>query len=98
MTFDPSGEIHRVRADITDLEHKVDKLSGLGDKLRRMEETQSSLVHEQHELARRQQATQDAVDSLRESQERFQLVSNSYNELGVLDREWQARYGPDEEA
>jgi hypothetical protein len=105
MTFDPSGEIpalrseiHRARTDIRDLEQAVDKVNRLSDRIGRMEETQSSLVREQQELGRRQKATQDAVDSLRESQERYQLVSTAYNELAVADREWQARFGPNEEA
>jgi hypothetical protein len=105
MTLDPSGEIpslrsemYRVRADIEDLEHQVDKVGGLSERLGRMEETQSALVREQQELARRQKATQEAVDSLRESQERFQIISTAYNELAVADREWQARFGRYEEA
>src|SRR5215472_8600586 len=105
MTFDPSGEIpalrseiHRARADIKDLEQQVDEVSGLTDRLGRMEEAQSSLMREQQELARRQKATQDAVDSLRESQERFQIVSAAYDELAIADREKQARFGPHEEA
>ena len=50
------------------------------------------------DLARKQAATQDSLNSLREMYERDRIVATAYNELAVAERQWQAKFGRYEEA
>jgi len=102
MTGDPSSEIsglhseiRSVRSEVSDLQHQVGRVSGLSDRLRRIEETVPPALDD---LARRQKATQDSLNSLRDMYERDRIVTTAYNELAVAERQWQTRFGRYEEA
>lgn len=102
MTGDPSSEIsglhseiRSVRSEVSDLQHQVGRVSGLSDRLRRIEETVPPALDD---LTRRQKATQDSLNSLRDMYERDRIVTTAYNELAVAERQWQARFGRYEEA
>lgn len=99
---DPSGEIaglrseiRSVRSEVSDLKHHVDRVSGLSDRLRRLEETVPSALHE---LKREQEATRQGLNSLRESFERKNIVDTAYNERAIAEQQWQAKFGRYEEA
>lgn len=102
MTGDPSSEIsglrseiRSVRSEVSDLRHQVGKVSGLSDRLRRIEQTVPAALDD---LARKQKATQDSLNSLREMYERDRVVQTAYHEYEVAERQWQARFGRYEEA
>jgi hypothetical protein len=88
MTSDPSShlrsEISGLRSDISALRHQVGQFSGLDDRVR--------------ELARKQAATQKALNNLREMYERDRLVATAYSELEVAERQRQAKFGRYEDA
>jgi hypothetical protein len=97
MTTDPSSELAGLRSEIRSVESEVSTLrgqvgdvSGLSDRLRRIEGTVDG-------LARKQEATQDSLNSLREMYERDRIVTTAYNKLAVAERQWQARFGRYEE-
>jgi hypothetical protein len=89
------SEMKKVRSEMAGLKNQVTKVSGLNDRLRRIEETVPPALQD---LARKQEATQDSVNSLREMYERDRVVANAYNELAVAERQWQAKFGRYEEA
>jgi hypothetical protein len=102
MTTDPlpevSGlhsEIRSVRSEISDLRHQVGNVSGLNDRLRQLEETVPRALRE---LARKQEATQDSLNSLVEMYQRDRTVQIAYNELAVAERQREAKFGPHEDA
>jgi hypothetical protein len=88
MTSDPSAhlrsEISGLRSDISALRHQVGQFSGLDDRVR--------------ELARKQAATQKALNDLREMIERDRRVRDAYSELTVAERQRQAKFGRYEDA
>ncbi|MBV9449815.1 MAG: hypothetical protein JO345_28380 [Streptosporangiaceae bacterium] len=88
-------EIRSVRSEIANLQQQVSSVSRLSDRLRRIEETVPRALDD---LARKQQATQDSLDSLREMYERDRIVTAAYHELAVAERQWQAKFGRYEEA
>lgn len=97
MTGDPSSEIsglrsevRGVKAEVSDLKRQVGRVSGLNDRLRRIEETVPRALED---LARKQTATQDSLNSLREMYERDRIVTTAYNELAAAERQWQTRFG-----
>jgi hypothetical protein len=92
------ADIRNVKSDHKNLERKVDKVSGLNGRVEQIAETQTSLLREQEKLAHQQKATQESVDTLRESFEQHRILTTAYNELAVADREWQAKFGRFEEA
>jgi len=102
MTGDSSSEISGLRSDIrgvkseiSDLKRQLGRVSGLNERLRRIEDTVPPALHD---LARKQEATQDSLDSLRTMYERDRIVSTAYSELAVAERQWQAKFGRYEEA
>jgi hypothetical protein len=102
LTGDPSSqisglhsEIRSVRSEISSLRNQVGKVSGLSDRLRRIEETVPSALDD---LARKQKATQDSLNSLREMYERDRVVQTAYHEYQVAERQWQAKFGRYEDA
>lgn len=102
MTDNPSSEIsdlhseiRSLKSEISDLRHQVGKSSGLDDRVRRIEET---LPRALDDLTRRQQATLDSLNSLREMYERDRIVTTAHNELTVAERQRQAKYGRCEDA
>lgn len=102
MTGDPSSEIlglrseiRSVKSEISDLRHQASGVSGLSDRLRRIEETVPPALDD---LARKQKAMQDSLNSLREMYERDRIVTTAYHELEVAERQWQAKFGLYEEA
>ena len=95
---DSSAEISRLRSEVADLRHQVGKVSGLGDRLRTIERTVESIPSALHDLARRQTALQDTLNSLVQMYERDRIVQSAHNELTVAEREWQAKFGRYEDA
>lgn len=89
------SEIRSVKSEIADLQHQVSSVSGLSDRLRRIEETVPRALDD---LARKQETTQESLNSLREMYERDSIVTTAYNELAVAERQWQAKFGRYEEA
>ncbi|HEX6524334.1 MAG TPA: hypothetical protein VF070_30680 [Streptosporangiaceae bacterium] len=94
-TSDLHSDIKSVKTEISNLKHQVSSVSGLSDRLRRLEQTVPPALDD---LARKQQATQDSLNSLREMYERDRIVTAAYNELAVAERQWQAKFGRYEEA
>jgi len=86
MTSDPSlhSEISGLRSDISALRHQVGQFSGLDDRVR--------------ELARKQAATQKALNDLREMYERDRIVAHAHREYEVAERQRQAKFGRYEDA
>jgi hypothetical protein len=102
MSGDPSSEIsslrseiRSVRSEISGLRRQVSNVSGVSDRLRRIEETVPAALDD---LARQQKATRDTLNSLRELYERDRIVADAYNKLAVAERQWQAKFGRYEEA
>jgi hypothetical protein len=102
MNSDPSSEIaglrsdiRSVRSDVSTLRSQVGRVSGLSDRLRRLEETVPSALDD---LARKQEATQNTLNSLSEMYKRDRIVGTAYNELAVAERQWRAKFGRYEEA
>ena len=96
MTSDPSSEISGLRSEIRSVKSEVSgEVSELSDRLRRIEQTVPSALDD---LARKQKATQDSLNSLREMYERDRIVTTAYNELAVAERQWQVKFGRYEEA
>ena len=105
MTGDSSAEVsalrselRSVRSEISDLKHQVGRVSGLNDRLRRVEQTVETVPAALHDLARKEEATRDSIDELRTMYERDRVVSTAYSELEVAEQEWQAKFGRYEEA
>lgn len=97
MIGDPSSEvpglrseIRSVQSDVSDLKRQVTSVSGVNDRLRRIEETVPAALDD---LARKQKATQDSLNSLREMYVQDRIVTTAYNELAVAERQWQAKFG-----
>jgi hypothetical protein len=95
MTGDPSSEISGLRSEVSDLRRQVSRVSGLSDRLSRIEETVPRALDD---LARKQAATQDSLNSLREMYERDRIVTRAFNDLAVAERQWQAKFGRYEDA
>jgi len=91
MTGDPSWEISGLRSEVSSVKSDI---SDLRHKVRRIEETVPAALDD---LARKQKATQDSLNSLREMYERDRIVQAAYNELAVAERQWQAKFGRYEE-
>ena len=89
------SEMRNVRSELSALKHQITKVTGLNDRLRRIEETVPPALQD---LARKQEATQDSLNSLLEMYGRDRVVANAYNELAVAERQWQAKFGRYEEA
>lgn len=89
------SEIRSVKSDVSDLKHQVSKVSGLSDRLRRLEETLPAALDN---LAKKQDALQHAFDGYRTQYERDRLVANAYNELAIAERQWEQKFGRYEEA
>lgn len=84
MTSDSSPEIASLRAKMRSVESAV---SDLRQQLRAVDE-----------LARKQEAMQESLASLEEMYKRDRTAQAAYNELTVLQRQRQARFGRFEEA
>jgi hypothetical protein len=95
MTSDYSEEVSRLRSEVSSLKHQVERVSGLNDRVRTIEETVQPALDR---LDRRQQATQDSLNKLREMYERDRIVANAFNELAVVERQWEAKFGRYQEA
>jgi hypothetical protein len=98
MTSDPAShlpalrsEIRGLRSDLSDLRHQVGRVADLSDRMRRMDDTV-------RELARKQAAMQDALNSLKEMYERDRIVTKAFAELEVAERQRQAKFGRYEDA
>lgn len=89
------SEISSVKSALSDLKHQVSSVSGVSDRLRRIEETVPRALDD---LARKLQAMQDSMNSFREMYERDRIVTTAHNELAVADRQRQAKYGRYEDA
>jgi hypothetical protein len=97
---DPSAEAARlrselssVRSEVASLRHQVSSVSGLGDRLRSVEQTVEGIPSALHDLSRRQQAMQNTLDNFIQKYERDRVVQAAHNELTVAEREWQAKFG-----
>jgi hypothetical protein len=95
MTSDYPEEVSRLRSEVSSLKHQVERVSGLNDRVRTIEETVQPALDR---LDRRQQATQDSLNKLREMYERDRIVANAFNELVVVERQWEAKFGRYQEA
>jgi len=102
MTSDPSLDISRllsemrsIRSEISDLNRQIGRVTQLNDRLRRIEETMGPALDD---IARKQKATRDSLNSLRELYERDRVVQHAHNELTVAERQRQAKFGRYEEA
>jgi hypothetical protein len=84
------SELRAVRSEVSNLRHEVGRVSGMNDRIRRIEEKVEPALED---LARKQAATQNSLDQLRELYERDRIVAQAYQELTVIERQWQARFG-----
>ena len=103
MSSDPDvsrlrSEVSGVKSELSQLKHQVEKVSRLGDRLRGVEEAVQTVQPALDRLERRQQATQDSLNGLREMYERDRIVETAYNELAVVERQWEAKFGRYEDA
>jgi len=103
MSSDPEmsrlrSEVSGVKSELSQLKHQVDKVSRFGDRLRGVEEAVQTVQPVLDRLESRQQATQDSLNSLREMYERDRIVETAYNELAVVERQWEAKFGRYEDA
>lgn len=105
MTSDPSSEISRlhselrgVRSEISGLKTQVGRVSRFDDRLSTVEHNVQGIPSKLENLATRQKATQDSLDRLQEEFNRNSAVQTAYNELAVVDRQWQAQFGSFEDA
>jgi hypothetical protein len=103
MSNDPDvsrlrSEVSGVKSELSQLKHQVEKVSRFGDRLRSVEEAVQTVQPALDRLERRQQATQDSLNSLREMYERDRIVETAYNELAVVERQWEAKFGRYEDA
>ena len=92
------SELSSVRSEVASLRHQVSRVSGLGDRLRSVEQTVEGIPSALHDLSRRQQAMQSTLDSFIQKYERDRVVQAAHNELTVAEREWQAKFGRYEDA
>ena len=92
------SELSSVRSEVASLRHQVSKVSGLGDRLRSVEQTVEGIPSALHDLTRRQQTMQATLDNFIQKYERDRVVQSAHNELTVAEREWQAKFGRYEEA
>jgi hypothetical protein len=102
MTSDHSPEIaslrsdlQKVRSEVADLKQHAGKVSDLRDRVREIEETVPGALDD---LKRKQAATQESLDTLREMYARDRIVAKAYAELEVAHREWQQKFGRYDEA
>jgi hypothetical protein len=103
MSSDPDvsrlrSEVSGVKSELSQLKHQVEKVSRFGDRLRSVEEAVQTVQPALDRLERRQQATQDSLNGLREMYERDRIVETAYNELAVVERQWEAKFGRYEDA
>jgi hypothetical protein len=92
------SELSSVRSEVASLRHQVSRVSGLGDRLRSVEQTVEGIPSALQDLTRRQLTMQHTLDNFIQKYERDRTVQAAHNELTVAEREWQAKFGRYEDA
>jgi hypothetical protein len=95
MTSDDSAEVSRLRSELASLRHQLERVSGLNDRVRSIEQTVEPALDR---LERKHQATQDSLNELRQMYERDRIMTEAFQELTVVERQWEAKFGRYQEA